>query len=435
MSIIIREKDLTAINKVSLPSLTKKELIKLSGDYRLTINYLYEKLNENSLNSAKPSSTDAPWAKARKAKNDALFISVTQLNSSADRSTETLSSPHKNKADQRKPRAKGFGRTQALHITDHEDLKPEACASCNKTFGSKDYKRYHAFHQIDLRKKESAIQYYEVTHTKYHLFEASCSDCETVTRTTLVPIKTNMSHITLSPRRLIGPELASVMKWIDLFAVAQGLERSYVVTVDPSKAEIMDDIIVTAKKSVEHLIKDAKTKVDDLTDIKKKYAAVMRDAEIYNFGPDTTWMIHADESREKEVKSDFQKAQESMAAIKHLKQKSDTICAKLIGVLAPEKVEFKNVLGSITLESVNEISIMIYCTMVLDILENPGVFDNPASALKEVDNYAQKKLVGQPRRDALPKKVGEKIKAILASYTECNEELPGKPVKKARRTG
>ena len=99
MSIIIREKDLTAINKVSLPSLTKKELIKLSGDYRLTINYLYEKLNENSLNSAKPSSTDAPWDKARKAKNDALFISVTQLNSSADRSTETLSSPHKNKAD------------------------------------------------------------------------------------------------------------------------------------------------------------------------------------------------------------------------------------------------------------------------------------------------------------------------------------------------
>jgi transposase len=211
MAILIQQKELSKFNSFELEEFEKQRLIDLSKNLLFTISCLYDQINENSTNSAKPSSSDLPWKKNNTAKNDASYKEASSQNKSDNDLSSQKKSAHHNRADKRKPREKGFGRREMLHITDHKHLKPIECFTCAKLFCENDYKRYHAFKQIDLRKRDEGIKYHEVIHTKYHLYDGICSSCQEVSRAKLTPIKTDISHITISAMRLIGPTLAAVM--------------------------------------------------------------------------------------------------------------------------------------------------------------------------------------------------------------------------------
>ena len=107
---LIKEKELAKFDSAHIENLAQSELVTLCKNSVHTNKHLYDRLNQNSSTSNLPPSSD-------------IF-------SSKKASVEsTLTSKQHNKADIRKKRAKGVGRTQVLKTHRTEAIKPLVCCT------------------------------------------------------------------------------------------------------------------------------------------------------------------------------------------------------------------------------------------------------------------------------------------------------------------
>ena len=115
-----------------------------------------------------------PWQQL-KAVNEPLFIPDT-VESAID-VPGTTSGP-KNKADTRKKRKKGAGRTQVLATNKIIHLHASCCSQCDKPFADTDHRCYRAFYQVELERRDGDGSEYIVIQTKYRLYDSHCQHCE-----------------------------------------------------------------------------------------------------------------------------------------------------------------------------------------------------------------------------------------------------------------
>jgi len=193
---LIKYSQLQSMNEMELSTLDANELVAFSERALFTVNSLYERLNQSSENSSKPSSSDDPWKEPSHSST-----SATELVNQA--------SQQHNRADVRAKREQGYGRHQKLEVNHVAHLQPIECSHCGCHAAMTNQKCYTGFYQIDLEKREGEGNYYHVVQTKYLLYDATCGACSGVTRSTLA--KTEQDGVEMSRRTLIGPQLASAL--------------------------------------------------------------------------------------------------------------------------------------------------------------------------------------------------------------------------------
>ena len=186
---LIKEKELPQLHSVYIESLAQSELVTLCKNSVHTNKHLYDRLNQNSSTSSLPPSSDMFSAKKPSGENNS-------------------SSKQHNKADVRKKRAKGVGRTQVLKTNQTEAIKPLVCCTYQQPFTASALKCYTGFYQIDLEKIADDT-FYHVLQTKFTLFDGHCPHCQTITRATIERLPTDMDDKTLSHQGILGPTLAA----------------------------------------------------------------------------------------------------------------------------------------------------------------------------------------------------------------------------------
>jgi len=186
---LIKEKELPAISELTVSELPRGEVDTLCGNLIHTVVHVFAQVNQNSSNSSLAPSSDKG---AKKKKPD----------------PNAPESKHHNRADVRKKRSEGHGRTQVLPTDTVEPIRPLACIDCHGSFTASAFKCYTAFYQIDLSKVDDE-GYYRVIQTKYALYDGYCAACDVTTRATISALSTDIDHKTISRQGIIGPTLAS----------------------------------------------------------------------------------------------------------------------------------------------------------------------------------------------------------------------------------
>ncbi len=213
-----------------LSQLDEKELLNLSEDdlRRISIKLLTdlkearERLNQNSHNSSRPPSSEAPWEKETQQDDSSNHSEETDKSDNkkpppTEKADKEAKQSSKNKTEEpRKPGkqlgAKGFGRTQKLAITHYHEHVPETCGCCQQPLNAKLKKATTAFETIDLEWANAKTSGLRLTNTKHTYYEISCH-CGHVT--VKEPHRSNsvdtLQEITCSQWRLVGPGLASLI--------------------------------------------------------------------------------------------------------------------------------------------------------------------------------------------------------------------------------
>jgi len=186
---LIKEKEMPGISKLSIAELPRAEVDTLCGNLFHTVAHLFGRVNQDSTNSSLAPSSDKGSKKKKPDPN-------------------VLGSKHHNRADVRKKRGEGHGRTQVLTTDTVEPIKPMACIDCQSDFSASALKCYTASYQIDLSKVDDE-GYYRVIQTKFSLYDGYCAECGTTTRATISALSTGVDGMTISRQGIIGPTLAS----------------------------------------------------------------------------------------------------------------------------------------------------------------------------------------------------------------------------------
>ena len=186
---LIKENELPAISKLTISELPRAEVNTLCANLAHTAIHLFGRVNQNSTNTDLSPSTDKGRQKKQPEPN-------------------TAKSKQHNRADVRKKRAKGAGRTQVLKTTNEEAIKPDACTNCHTPFLATALTCYTAFYEIELVKLNDE-DYYRVVQTKYSLYDGHCPTCNTTTRATIAAYSIESDHKTISRQGIIGPTLAA----------------------------------------------------------------------------------------------------------------------------------------------------------------------------------------------------------------------------------
>ena len=186
---LIKKKELTKLDSAHIECLPQSELIILCKNSVHTNKHLYDRLNQNSSTSNLPPSIDIFSGKKCSGES-------------------TSTGKQHNKADVRKQRANGVGRTQVLKTHRTEAIKPLVCCTCQQPFTASALKCYTGFYQIDLEKLAEDT-FYHVLQTKFTLFDGHCPHCQTITRATIARLPTDMDDKTLSRQGIVGPTLAA----------------------------------------------------------------------------------------------------------------------------------------------------------------------------------------------------------------------------------
>ena len=186
---LIKEKELSALSKLAISELPRTEVNTLCGNLFLTTVHLFGRVNQNSTNTDLSPSSDKGRQKKQPDPN-------------------APGSKQHNRADVRKKRAKGSGRTQVLKTTTEEAIKPDACTDCHTPFLVSALTCYTAFYQIELVKLNDE-GYYRVVQTKYSLYDGHCPTCNTTTRATIAAYSIESDHKKISRQGIIGPTLTA----------------------------------------------------------------------------------------------------------------------------------------------------------------------------------------------------------------------------------
>ena len=242
--------DLRQLDEEVIDSLPVDGVKNLAKILLLDLKEARERLNQNSQNSSRPPSSEAPWDKASGHSNDdtdeptesdkpepateedalkeALQADGTDISNEdlPEENATALTSaipqeipaakppiekPVRNPGKQRG--AKGFGRTQIIPIHQHQDHHPTKCACCSRPFSEAEIessKAYTAFDSLGLKWANIEKPGIEVINTRHTYYQIDCS-CGHNTRA--VPFRhppdIELPGIELSEWRLVDATLAS----------------------------------------------------------------------------------------------------------------------------------------------------------------------------------------------------------------------------------
>lgn len=222
--------DLSQLDEAYLSGLGEERLRVLSVKLLADLKAAHERLEQNSRNSSRPPSSEAPWegGQAEEARSRAADHNE-EDNSTApadDEDGQEASTPGKDgeqeaaessvpepvrRAGQR-PGAPGHGRTQSLPIDHQCHHHPDACAVCGGTLSAANAERTHsACLVIDLKAPSAERAGLQVIQTKqiYHERQCECGHWSCV-EPGRCPDDPQWS-VALSERHLIGPMLVALI--------------------------------------------------------------------------------------------------------------------------------------------------------------------------------------------------------------------------------
>jgi len=220
----LSDRDLSQLDEEELLNLPEEVLRHLSVKLLNDLKEARERLKQNSRNSSRPPSSEAPWEKdtvQQDAGNESEESRETTSsdetpiptkNSDEDASQDDPHTPNEQRRPGKQPGAKGFGRQQVLAITDYQDHLPGCCIDCHHPLNPESKKAYTAFETVDLLWADTAHPGLRLTNTKHTYYEIACP-CGCVTRQepSRCASRDTLSDITCSQWRLVGPGLAALI--------------------------------------------------------------------------------------------------------------------------------------------------------------------------------------------------------------------------------
>jgi len=221
----LSNQDLNQIDEDELLNLPEEELRRLSIKLLNDLKEARERLSQNSRNSSRPPSSEAPWDKA------STDQSNDQTQEEADELTETEDSAKSrppSKKDQQQPAdtndenqdarkpgkqpgAQGFGRTQKLAITGYQNHYPEMCDCCHQTLETGHAIAYAAYETINVEWTDVNHPGIQLTNTKHTLYEVVCADGHTSRAKVNRTNTSQLPGITRTEWRLVGSGLAAMI--------------------------------------------------------------------------------------------------------------------------------------------------------------------------------------------------------------------------------
>ena len=221
----LSDDNLSQLDEEKLLNLSEAALRRISVKLLTDLKEARERLNQNSHNSSRPPSSEAPWEKEIQQETSTHPAEATEENQSSDQNESSPVKEPDDKSSQssqnetevpRKPGkqhgAKGFGRQQKIAITDYKDHYPEICGCCQQPLNTTLKKATTAFETLDLEWADEKAPGLRLTNTKHTYYEISCH-CGHVTLKE--PHRSNsrdtLQEVTCSQWRLVGPGLASLI--------------------------------------------------------------------------------------------------------------------------------------------------------------------------------------------------------------------------------
>ncbi len=221
----LSDHDLSQLDEEALLKLPEEVLRRLSVRLLNDLNEARERLKQNSRNSSRPPSSEAPWEKERSRVDSTDECEESEGTESGDETrpgpsggcdqeSEEAGEPSTN--DTRKPGkqpgAEGFGRQQTLVVTGREEHFPEFCARCRQTLNADSKKAWTAFETVDLEWANENHPGLRLTNTRHTYYEIPCA-CGHVTR--IAPNRSvpqdSLPSIFCCEWRLVGPGLAALI--------------------------------------------------------------------------------------------------------------------------------------------------------------------------------------------------------------------------------
>jgi len=222
----LSDHDLSQLDEDDLLNLPEAVLRRLSVRLLTDLKEARERLNQNSRNSSRPPSSEAPWDKERQrndtvaepeqadapAPSDNNAPKPAQDADQAGQQTEPKRSDDAVRKPGKQPGAEGFGRQQSLAVTAFEDHLPSCCACCQQPGNASAKTAYTAFETVDIEWADARTPGLRLTNTLHTYYAIACA-CGHLTRQQPqrgIP-HDSLPAIVSSEWRLVGPGLAALI--------------------------------------------------------------------------------------------------------------------------------------------------------------------------------------------------------------------------------
>jgi hypothetical protein len=235
---LLKKHSLRQIDETYIRRLGHEELIKLTSKLLSDLKEAHERLDQNSSNSSRPPSSQAPWIsteesgdeeeadKEEKERLEELLHAKddsTQSESEED-DAEQAQEAAPEQADTQKPAprtrkagkqkgAPGHGRTQKLAITDTVHHRPDCCEICAREAQSTSVQvPWTGYYTLDIQVGEGDALGMQVTNTKHLFYDLTC-ECGHCTREAPRRCEDDAlwEQVQLSEWRLVGETLCALI--------------------------------------------------------------------------------------------------------------------------------------------------------------------------------------------------------------------------------
>lgn len=213
----LSDHDLTQLNEKDLLELPEESLRHLSVKLLNDLKEARERLRQNSRNSSRPPSSDAPWTDNKTEPEDKDLSDNTEATEEKSTPKDEKINPQKNSAPIKKnknkgkqPGAQGFGRTQTLELTSVEPHYPQTCSRCENPLDKETAVAYTAFETIDCEWANPKAPGLRLTNTKNIYYEITCA-CGHCTRHAPRCELVDGTAVEISEWRLVGAGLATLI--------------------------------------------------------------------------------------------------------------------------------------------------------------------------------------------------------------------------------
>jgi len=218
----LTDHDLKQIDEEYLSKLTSEQLLKLSEKLLDDLRNARDRLNQNSSNSSRPPSSEAPWSDVERGEVPAASGSEEEGDESQEeprsKSPKQVEGEGESEWEQgsvekrkpgKQPGAKGSGRRLEMRVTDVVEHKAAECRGCGASFDEDgSFVATTGMYVLEIEKRTHGV---EVTHVKHIYGEQKCS-CGHVTQT--MPSRCDSEEgwdVGLSEWHLVGPLLSSLI--------------------------------------------------------------------------------------------------------------------------------------------------------------------------------------------------------------------------------
>ena len=227
----LTDHDLKQLHRKYLASLSREQLLHLSGNMLDDLRDARDRINQTPQNSSRPPGSYAPWeqsisagekdkaGKTNTPKTDSEEVDedkTTETESPTDESADSCqidddadSRPKKKRKAGKQPGAKGFGRRVELPVTDTKIHKAVQCVGCGDIFAENI--PFHAktgMYVLDIERRTLGLA---VTHVKHIYGERHCR-CGHVTQTMPGRCEDEVEwDVALTEWHLVGATLSSLI--------------------------------------------------------------------------------------------------------------------------------------------------------------------------------------------------------------------------------